>query len=265
MPIFSTQAASRRSARSIIAPFLGAITGLMAAQAVADTTPSPFGIQEDLERLMPHLGDVSIESIVKMPIDGLVAIESEGQILFMSENGRYVMEARAHDLWQGIELSDIASVERSANQLNLARMGINAQTLNTLVIGEGPPDKNLTVFVDPFCQACMPYVEDLMASDWEFAVNIVVMPALGEASHEAAYRLACRNDDVSQEQALEALLTYSLDDIPAEVGCESVTYRSTLMLADSIGVDGVPFTIDGEGKVLRGVPDNLDYLLEVSR
>nr|WP_252152636.1 disulfide isomerase DsbC N-terminal domain-containing protein [Escherichia coli] len=40
-----------------------------------------------------------IEDIVELPIKGVRAVQSDGQIMFLSENGRFVISGQIYDLW----------------------------------------------------------------------------------------------------------------------------------------------------------------------
>lgn len=232
--------------------------------AMAQESPKDLpGVHGDVGRLMPSLGNVAIGSIVELPVNGLVAIETEGEILFVSKNGRYVFSGKAHDLWYDKSLADIDTIEVSATTLSFDLLGVDTSELNTLTIGTGRPDTPFTVFIDPLCDSCMEIVEAAVDQQSDYTFHFVIIPALGDPSHEAAYRFACRDESVTHEQSLDALLSQTLTNLPGEEGCVSDVYRTTLALAEMVRVDGVPYSVSHEGKVMRGEPDGfVDWIEE---
>ena len=50
----------------------------------------------------------NIEDMVKMPVKGLQAIQSKGQIYYVSDNGRFVFSGQMIDIWQKKELNTLA-------------------------------------------------------------------------------------------------------------------------------------------------------------
>lgn len=234
------------------------ISTLLASLALPHAFAQAKGIHQDVERLLPSMDEVTtINRVIELPIDRLVAIKADDQLLFVSDNGRYVFSGRAHDLWYDMALTDMASIDTSATTLSFERLDIDPATLNTLSIGAGNPESPITVFIDPLCEDCLRYIDTAQSLVDQYSFHFVLVPALGEASNQAAYHFACRDDSVSDTEALTALLDKRLGDLPAEPECDSDVYRSTLLLADMLKIDGVPYSVSAEGRVLRGTPGNL--------
>jgi thiol:disulfide interchange protein DsbC len=216
-------------------------------------------LQSAVERLTPENLQDQIETVTELPITGVFAAQAQGEIYFISSDGRFVFSGRAHDLWYDQPLNTMANIDASATILDLTRMGVDSAELNTLQVGAGPITH--TVFIDPLCESCIDYIEqsaDLV--DDGHAFNFVLVPALGEPSVELAGHFACR-EGVSEEEAFAAVVERRIGDLPRQEECDLSPYLSSITLAEMIKVDGVPFTTTQDGHVFRGLPENLvDHL-----
>ena len=52
-------------------------------------------------------GDTAIRRMAGLPVAGLQAVETtDGQLLFISDTGHYVVRGKAYDLWYGVAFVD---------------------------------------------------------------------------------------------------------------------------------------------------------------
>lgn len=251
---------------TITAAALLAITSSSTVQAdILETPSTAFNVREEINPLIPHLGSLKPHAMTELPISGLVGIETDGEVLFISENGRYAFQGRAHDLWYNEPLDSIAAINKSATTLAISEMGIDTRALNALTLGdaEAPMDQVHTVFIDPACDHCLSYVEEVVNLNPQgMSVSFVIIPAFGESSYPAAEHVACLEEDVDDAQLLDALLDESITSLPRRDAddCDMTNYRSTLVLAEQLQVDGVPFTATADGEVVRGIPTDIPTL-----
>lgn len=62
----------------------------------------------------------SIARMARLPVGGLQAVETtDGDLLFLSDNGRYVFRGAAVDLWHGTKLTEFEVVQRLAGRIDL--------------------------------------------------------------------------------------------------------------------------------------------------
>ena len=61
------------------------------------TVPAPLVATSKLEITDPRAA--KIKEIVTLPIKGIRAVESDGQIVFISDNGRFVITGQIYDVW----------------------------------------------------------------------------------------------------------------------------------------------------------------------
>lgn len=58
--------------------------------------------------------------MARLPVGGLHAVETnDGQLLFISDTGRYVVRRKAYDLWHGVALTSLAQAEDLAGRIGL--------------------------------------------------------------------------------------------------------------------------------------------------
>jgi len=194
------------------------------------------------------------EQVVKLPFSGMNAVEHEGQIVFISKNGRYAIFGQIVDLWNEQELTSLKEIEDSVSRINVETIGV--ESLNIITLGKG--EQSVVVFVDPLCNFCMDLIGKLQDIERQhpeqYAFHIVVVSALGEDSHRMAKALFCAKN---KTHAVEHLLSKQLLDLAQDEACESSGYDTTLVMADMLEIQGVPFLIAPDGRFHTGIPDDV--------
>ena len=85
-------------------------SGLLAAALL--TAPPSALWAEPVATLGTILGnsDTTIRRMARLPVGGLQAVETtDGQLLFISDTGRYVLRGKAYDLWHCLATTDRAA------------------------------------------------------------------------------------------------------------------------------------------------------------
>lgn len=225
------------------------LLGLTAAMAM--TTSAAQGLEN------VDLSAVKLEGVVELPIKNLRAVQNDGQIFFVSDNGRFVLTGQLYDIWYKTPLDSLAQMEEVAARIDFTRMGMNVDTLNTVSMGSG--EKQVVVFVDPLCTPCHALMHDARKLTSQYTFKFIAVPALGEESNRLAKTMACAKDP---QEALDALLNNTLKTLPTRTPCDVGHYDKTLLTAQLLGIEGVPFIVGPEGRVGRGRPANLAAWLE---
>ena len=233
---------------------LGKILGGLMVLGIT-TIPAPLVAASKLEITDPRAA--KIKEIVTLPIKGIRAVESDGQIVFISDNGRFVITGQIYDVRGKKPLSSMSEMRDVADRLHLQDMGMDVDKLNTISFGHGP--KDVVLFVDPRCGVCHKLIGEAKPLAEEYTFKIVVIPALGDESNQLAKALHCAKDKTN---ALDALLNNTLGTLPSKSPCDPAQYDQTLMTAHLIGIQGVPFVIAPDGRVSKGRPNNLKAWLE---
>lgn len=226
--------------------FTGLAVGLV---MLASSVPAAASKATNSFEKLQEMG-LNPKSVVEMPIDGMVAYESQsGEILLMSSDGRYVIDGVISDVWDKKVLQTGADMLRSAHSIPLSEMEIDFDQLDALTMGKG--SKVVYVVTDPLCSACKKLNDEMQSLTDEYTFKILALPALGDMSREVTRKIACETD---REKALKALLDGTADKLPAPQNCNLDAYKQALLLADYIGVREVPFLIGPNYKVNRGLP-----------
>ncbi len=123
-----------------------------------------------------------IEDIVTLPIKGIRAVQSNGQTVFLSDNGRFVFTGQLYDLWYKKPLSTLADMREVSDRIDLKRMGLDIDTLNTVSLGSGP--KQVVVFVDPRCHYCHALMNDAQALVKQYTFILKTVHTIGGAYSE---------------------------------------------------------------------------------
>jgi len=194
------------------------------------------------------------DQIISLPFNGMNAVKHEGQIVFLSKNGRYAIFGQMVDLWNEQELTSLKEIEHSVNRINIEAIGV--EELNTITLGSGK--LSVVVFVDPLCSFCMDLLGSLQEIERQhpdqYTFHIVVVSALGDDSHQMAKALFCAKD---KTDAFDALLSKQLFELERNDTCESSGYDTTLVMADMLGIQGVPFLIAPDGRFHTGIPSDV--------
>lgn len=219
-------------------------------------------ISKKLEEAILSAG--KIDRVVKLDFEDAHAVHSDnGQILFMSGNGRFVLVGDLIDVWQKKELKTIEEIADASSRIPIEDLGLTPEGMNTITLGEGP--KVVSAFVDPHCGWCHRLVTEVKDDAQllkDYTVNFYVVPALGAASNEVAKHLYCAKADPKQK--LEAFIAGpdKIRALPRNEACDTKGYDQTLMTAQLIGVKGVPFVIAPDGRSVEGKPRSLRNFLE---
>lgn len=228
---------------------------LLGALMMAGMLSSSVQASSKLEITDPR--SAKIEDIVKLPIKGVRAIQSDGQIMFLSENGRFVFSGQIYDLWNRKPLNTMTQMRDAAERIHFKSMGMDVDTLNTVSMGNG--NKEVVVFVDPLCAVCHKLMDDAKHLTDEYTFKLIVIPALGDESNRLAKNLYCAKD---KSHGLSALMNNTLGELSQKENCDIRQYDQTLLTAHLIGIEGVPFIVSPDGRISKGRPTNLKSWLE---
>lgn len=226
---------------------------LAAAVLCSAGTANAAGPVDDINQLSAIVRSKTT-SVRRLPAAGMMLIEADGAQYITSDNGRIVISGgRVFDMWNGVEIKDTSDVDKYANKLDLAGIGLQIGDLAPLEIGSGK--KTVVMFVDPNCPHCHRMMAQAakIASDYRF--QFILLPMLGPESIEKAKRAICATD---KQAAAKALIDNSLAKLPApDPSCSLVPLQKALVTAKVLGVDSVPFIIAPDGTMQRGAPKEL--------
>lgn len=227
-----------------------AIADAHAAPVPASTVVAPAvrqNIAATVAKMAPH---ASVQTIVPMPIAGLYQVVVQGQVLYMTGDGRYVIQGDAFDV----------ATRTPLNSLTLNRLRREAIAKlspgQTIRFAPANPKYTVTVFTDIDCPYCRAFHANMAKmNDLGIAVDYLFWPrsGLSTPSAQKAVDVWCAGDR-------HAALTQAFEgQTPHNETCQSPVAHDFNLGVD-LGVDGTPTVIADNGAVLGGYVDPLELL-----
>ena len=221
--------------------------------------------EEKEEAAKNALKNVSpIERIVAIDTDTIRAIKSrDGKLMFLVDNGRFAFLGKMIDVWSRKELTTIEDIADAVSHIDLARMGFKLDKVNHISVGAGP--RHITAFVDPQCGWCHKLIAEINAKpelQKDYTFDFVVVPVLGQRSEMLAKKIFCADaDDAARYRALTDGAR-SIEALKQKEECPLEVFAQTRVIAQAVGVQGVPMVISHDGRFERGKPRDLMAFLE---
>lgn len=212
-------------------------SAFVSATAMADNARAVF---DQIEK---------IQSATPLKVQTLNAVELEdGQILFISQNGRFVVQGRLTDVWTKQALDTMDEIKHASTHVDLDSLNMDLSQMNTFTFGSGP--QRVVLFADPNCSFCKKYIEDARAkADARYHYTVVVVPALGDDSNRLSRNLFCAAD---KSNAVDLFLNGGLDTLIQRPNCDIKQYDLTLTLAQMLEITAVPYFIAPDGRYRTG-------------
>ena len=207
------------------------------------------------ERLQTMDPDLVPDRVEETPLDGIYLIVVQGQVAYMSADGRYLIQGDVMDLDSRRALSDAVQGDMRRDQLEEHGEG------NMVVYSpEGDVRHSVTVFTDidcPYCRQMHARMDEYL--DKGIEIRYVQMPRAGvdTGSYRKAVSVWCaddRNAAMDRAKAGESMEQRECDNPVAD----------QLDLARSLGINATPTIVADDGTVFQGMvsPDDLQGRLE---
>jgi thiol:disulfide interchange protein DsbC len=208
-------------------------------------------IEERLRTLAPNATSIAIS---ETPIDGILQVQINGDIIYTSADGKYMFQGRIIDLDTREDLT-----ETSKSELRKEIMA-NIDPSGQITFSPEDPVYDLTVFTDIDCGYC----RKLHAQVDEYnkqgiAIHYMSFPraGVGSRSYEKAVAVWCADDQQS------AMTQAKLGGEPDPDQCENPV-EEQYKLGIELGVTGTPALLTSSGQLIPGYvpPDQLRSRLD---
>jgi thiol:disulfide interchange protein DsbC len=206
----------------------------------APAEEDPFAKAKDaLRKLAP---EINFDDVRKAPLDGFVEIVLGADILYVSEDGRYLVQGSVFDIDQREDLTEVR------------RSGIRGEKLSkvadTDLLKYGPKaaDHEVWVFTDIDCGYCRRLHQQMAEyNDLGIRVNYLMFPrgGIGSESYDKAVSVWCAEDPH------RALTDAKAGEDPKPKQCDN-PITSHFELGRDVGVTGTPAIITKTGVQLGG-------------
>jgi len=214
-------------------------------------------VEERIRELAPTARSIAVS---ETPIPGILQVQVNGDIVYTTDDGKYMLQGRVIDLDTREDLTE-ASKSRVRKEL------LDTVDISKLItFGPAEPIYDLTVFTDIDCGYCRKlHAQMAEYNEQGIAIHYMAFPraGIGSDSFQKAVSVWCSND---QQTALtEAKI--GNDPVPAQ--CENPV-EAQYQLGLELGVTGTPALLTSDGELIPGyVPpatlrERLDKMNEVA-
>lgn len=223
--------------QSLISLCFVCITGTAVAQ---DKTPEQQ-LRESLAELAP---DLPITTVAESPLPGVYEVVSEGQVYYLTPDGKFMLEGSIIDLEARVNLS-----EQRRGQLQLSLIQEVPEEQMVVFNNEaGDATRWITVFTDTDCGFCQKLHREIETiTDADIKVRYLLFPRAGidSPSSRELESVWCAND---QQAAMTAAKT---GGSVKEASCEN-PIQSHMDLAGRVGLRGTPLIYLDDGTKIPG-------------
>lgn len=236
--------------RKLLGFLLTGVLVTFAFSAVGDEEKE--AVRASLQKWAPG---VQPQSIKAAPIPGIYEVVVEGQVFYISQDGRYAMQGQLLDLANRTNLTE----ERLKVMRAAAIDGLDEQ--NMIVFGPEQAKHTVNIFTDIDCGYCRQlhrHIDEY--NELGIKIRYLAFPraGIGSSSYDKAVEVWCAKD---RHQAM----TQAKAGKPVEntAKCDNPVAEQ-FNLGQSLGVNATPTLILEDGSTLPGLvrPQNLVNILE---
>jgi len=214
------------------------ILGLLAL-ASSGALLAADAIEERLQGLVPDMSQVTI---AETPIDGVMQVQIGSDVIYMSEDGRYLLQGRLVDMDTQIDLTDQAKSSVRAEAL------ASLDASDFVTFGPDDADYEILVFTDPDCGYCRRLHEQIAEyAEAGVQVNYLAFPraGVGSESYNKLVSVWCAEDRNAAMDIAKAGGT------PPAKSCDNPV-EEQYRLGQSLGVTGTPSILTRNGGIIPG-------------
>lgn len=226
--------------RFLAAMLLFNLLPLSVMAATPTTTGDP--VVTAIHTLSP---DATVSSLSNGPLPGMVTAIASGDVLYVSKDGRYVLQGHLYDLKRGLDLTE------QHNAADRAKVLASMPPKDLIVMRPAQPRYRVIAFVDTdcgYCQQLVANVDDYLAKGIE--IDFASWPRLGADASNPSYRQAvdiwCSKDRI-------AALRSTFAGHPALKASCANPVASQAKVATSLQLAGTPAILAPDGALLGGL------------
>jgi thiol:disulfide interchange protein DsbC len=213
----------------------------------ANTAGAPKAVLDTIHKLAPK---VRIQAVDKTPLPGLWQVIVQGQAVYVSADGRYMLQGDAYDLKTQAVLADA--------RLDALRREALAKIPASRMIRFAPahPKYTVTVFTDVDCPYCRIFHSQIAEyNKLGIAVDYLFWPrsGLGTPSADKAVSVWC----AANRKRAFTQAKHGVDPKPAH--CDNPVAHD-YQLGIDLGVSGTPSIVASNGAMLNGYADPMQLL-----
>ena len=213
-----------------------ALSGMLPL-AAADVDYS--NVEQRIRSLAPSATTIAIS---ETPIDGMLMVQINGEILYATADGKYLVQGRIMDMDTREDLTETARAEVRRELL------ANVNTATQITFAPENPTHELMVFTDIDCGYCRKLHAQIDEYNRQgIAIHYMAFPRAGIGSHsyDKAVSVWCAGDPRS------ALTQAKLGAEPDPAQCDDPVSEQ-YQLGRDLGVTGTPSLLTAQGQMIPG-------------
>jgi thiol:disulfide interchange protein DsbC len=215
-------------------------SGLLIAVAFSAAAQDQYdAVEQSIRTLAPSVKDIAIS---ETPIDNIVMVQVDGDIVYATADGQYLIQG------------SLVNMETRENLTEAAKSGMRKKIMDSIdrskqiTFAPENPDYELTVFTDIDCGYCRKLhsqMDDYNANG--IAINYMAFPraGIGSRSYEKFVSVWCSDD---QQTALTKAKA-GADPDPEQ--CDNPVAEQYQVGVD-LGVTGTPALVTNDGDLIPG-------------
>lgn len=225
---------------------------LLLAAGAASGSDDYAEVRQGLQVLVPGL---EADSIRPAPFEGFVEVLLGAQLVYISDDGKYLIDGRLIEIATRRDLS-----EESKGEVRKKRLAQVTPSERLTYAVDGKKSHRITVFTDIDCGYCR-RLHQQMAEYHELGIEIdyLFFPRAGLQSHsyDKAVSVWCADDPNA------ALTAAKAGEEPAPRQCDN-PIESHYQLGRELGVTGTPALLTDDGDLIPGYVPPADLLARLN-
>ena len=212
---------------------------LLAASHSAVAQDDYSVVEERIRALAPNVKSIAIS---ETPIEGILMAQVQGDIVYVTSDGQYLIQGRVINMDTREDLTEVAKAELRREVI------ASVDTSKQITFAPEDPAHELMVFTDIDCGYCRKLhaqIEEYNANG--IAIHYMAFPraGIGSRSYEKAVSVWCADD----QQAAMTLAKAGSDPDPEQ--CDN-PIAEQYQLGQSLGVTGTPALMTPTGQLIPG-------------
>jgi thiol:disulfide interchange protein DsbC len=215
----------------------------VSSEGVPAAKNSAASEEQNVRNAIAALAGTKVESLTRSPLPGYYqAVDTNGQVLFVSGDGKYLIAGNVFD------------VAQKANLTSRVEAGVRLEALKSLsaskriIFAPANPKHTVTVFTDVDCPYCRQFHKQIAAYNQAgIAVQYVLFPlsSIHPGADKKAVAVWCSQD---RNAAYTAAMN---GQDPGKKTCDNPVAETTA-LATKIGIGGTPTILNENGEQVNG-------------
>jgi thiol:disulfide interchange protein DsbC len=231
------------------APFLTLLAGGLLALGSTQAAADKAAIKKSLAQVLP---DYEVDSVYETPVPGLFEVLIGTDVIYVSKDGRYMVQGRMIDLASKEDLTEGSPrlAEARKKEFKERAEAIKKLGPDQMIVfaPEGKPTYTITVFTDIDCGYCRKLHGEIAGYNAEgIKVQYLFYPRAGEGSPSFAKAVSVWCADDRRTALTDAKAGKSIPDKT----CPNPV-KEHLELGEQMGVSGTPAIVLENGEMVPG-------------